>query len=111
MKIKTNSLEPGEPKDIEGSTLYDIYKAFATPEETVAIEKQYAEGIAWGTLKQRLFEYINDHIGPARDEYDRLMADPTIVEAELQRGAARAREVAEPYLQQIRSAIGIRKLG
>jgi tryptophanyl-tRNA synthetase len=111
MKIKTNSLEPGEPKDIEGSTLYDIYKAFATPEETAAVEKQYAEGIAWGAMKQQLFEYINDHIGPAREEYDRLMADPSIVEAELQRGAARAREVAEPYLQQIRSAIGIRKLG
>ena len=34
MKIKTNSLEPGEPKDIEGSTLYDMYKAFATPRIT-----------------------------------------------------------------------------
>ena len=32
MKIKTNSLEPGEPKDTEGSTLFDIYKAFATPQ-------------------------------------------------------------------------------
>ena len=30
MKIKTNSLEPGEPKDTQDSTLYDIYKAFAT---------------------------------------------------------------------------------
>ncbi|MBT8085419.1 MAG: tryptophan--tRNA ligase, partial [Woeseia sp.] len=29
MKIKTNSLEPGEPKETEGSTLYDIYRAFA----------------------------------------------------------------------------------
>jgi len=32
MKIKTNSLEPGEPKDPADSTLFDIYKAFATPE-------------------------------------------------------------------------------
>ena len=111
MKIKTNSLEPGEPKDIEGSTLFDIYKAFATPEETAAVEKQYAEGIAWGAMKQQLFEYINDHIGPTREAYDRLIADPSIVEAELQKGAQRAREVATPYMDKIRSAIGIRRLG
>jgi tryptophanyl-tRNA synthetase len=110
MKIKTNSLEPGEPKDVDGSTLYDIYKAFATPEETAEVEKLYAEGIGWGDMKQRLFEYINDHISPARNEYDRLMADPGIVEAELKKGAIRARELAVPYLDEIRSAIGIRKL-
>jgi tryptophanyl-tRNA synthetase len=111
MKIKTNSLEPGEPKQTEGSTLFDIYKAFATPEETVEIERLYADGIAWGAMKQLLFEYINDHIKPTRQEYDRLVADPAVVEAELNKGAARAREIAVPYMAQIRDAIGIRKLG
>ena len=111
MKIKTNSLEPGQPKDIDGSTLFEIYKAFATPEETRAVERQYQEGIGWGDMKQQLFEYINEHIAPAREEYDRLIADPAVVEAELQKGAARAREVAVPYMQQIRRAIGIRRLG
>ena len=111
MKIKTNSLEPGEPKDINGSTLYEIYKAFATSEETAAVEKQYAEGIAWGAMKQQLFEYLNEHIGPAREEYGRLIADPAIVEAELQKGATRAREVAVPNMDKIREAIGIRRLG
>ena len=111
MKIKTNSLEPGEPKDTEGSTLFDIYKAFATPEETQEIADKYAAGVAWGEMKQILFEYINEHIKPARDEYDRLIADPGIVEAELQKGAVRARDVATPYIEQIRSAIGIRRLG
>ncbi len=111
MKIKTNSLEPGEPKETEGSTLFDIYRAFATPEETSAVEKLYADGIAWGAMKQMLFEYINEHIKPARDEYDRLIADPAVVEAELQKGAERAREFAVPYMAQIRDAIGIRRLG
>ena len=111
MKIKTNSLEPGEPKDTEGSTIFDIYKAFATPEETIEVEKFYADGIAWGAMKQKLFEYINEHIKPAREEYDRLIADPGVVEAELRKGAERAREVAVPYMAEIRNAIGIRKLG
>ena len=41
MKIKTNSLEPGQPKDINNSILYDIYRAFATPEETKNIQLLY----------------------------------------------------------------------
>jgi tryptophanyl-tRNA synthetase len=111
MKIKTNSLEPGEPKDINGSTLYDIYKAFATPDEVQEIEKRYAEGIAWGEMKQVLFEYLNEHLKPARAEYQRLMDDPAEVERALIKGAEKAREVSVPYLDQIRNAVGIRKLG
>ena len=111
MKIKTNSLEPGEPKDPSDSTLFDIYKAFATPAETEAMAARYADGIAWGEMKQTLFEYINEHIKPARQEYDRLIADPASVEAELQKGAERAREVAVPYLNELKHAVGIRTLG
>jgi tryptophanyl-tRNA synthetase len=110
MKIKTNSLEPGEPKDPTDSTLFDIYKAFASEAETREIEQRYADGIAWGEMKQLLFEYINEHIKPARDEYERLVADPAVVEQELRKGAERAREIAVPYLQEIRQAIGIRRL-
>jgi len=111
MKIKTNSLEPGEPKDTQDSTLFDIYRAFATPDEVADIAKHYAEGIAWGEMKQLLFEYINEHVKPAREEYERLIADPAVVEAELKKGAERAREIAVPYIGQIRDAIGIRSLG
>ena len=111
MKIKTNSLEPGEPKDTEDSTLFDMYKAFATDDEVKDIEKKYAEGIAWGEMKQVLFEYINDHIKPARDEYQRLIDDPAIVEKALLNGAEKAREISVPFIQEIRHAVGIRILG
>ena len=111
MKIKTNSLLPGEPKDPADSTLYDIYKAFATPAETRAIEEKYSAGIAWGEMKQALFEYLNEHLRPARAEYARLLADPAVVEQELVKGANRAREIAAPFLDRIRAAIGIRRLG
>jgi len=110
MKIKTNSLEPGEPKDTEGSTLFEIYKAFASADETADIEKRYADGIAWGEMKQVLFEYINEHIKPARAEYQRLIDDPAVVEQELLKGAEKASEISAPYLEEIRYAVGIRKL-
>ena len=111
MKIKTNSLEPGEPKETEGSTLFEIYKAFAAPDEVAAIEKRYAEGIAWGEMKQVLFEYINDHLKPAREKYQQLIDNPAHVEEALQEGARKARKISVPYLDEIRHAVGIRQLG
>jgi tryptophanyl-tRNA synthetase len=53
---------PGEAKDIEGSTLFEIYKAFVTPTETKAIAIPYADGIGCCDMKQLLVEYINDYI-------------------------------------------------
>ncbi|HWM27506.1 MAG TPA: tryptophan--tRNA ligase [Woeseiaceae bacterium] len=111
MKIKTNSLEPGEPKETSDSTLFEIYRAFATGAEVGSIETRYAEGIAWGDMKQLLFEYINGHIKPARQEYRRLMDEPSEVERRLLIGAEKAREISVPFLAEIRHAIGIRKLG
>ena len=111
MKIKTNSLEPGEPKDPDESSLFAIYAAFATRDETEAMRARYAEGIAWGQMKQELFEYVNDHLRGARAEYERLMAEPDYVEAVLGKGADKARAFATPFLETIRRRVGIRPLG
>jgi tryptophanyl-tRNA synthetase len=111
MKIKTNSLEPGEPKDTRDSTLFDIYKAFATDAEVSEVERRYAEGIAWGEMKQLLFEYLNEHLKPSREEYQRLLDHPGQVEYELLKGAEKARAVSVPFIAEIRHAVGIRKLG
>jgi tryptophanyl-tRNA synthetase len=110
MKIKTNSLEPGQPKDTNDSALYDIYRAFATEAETDAVRKRYAEGIGWGDMKQLLFERINTELKPARAEYDRLIANPREVEQHLTRGAEKARAVSRPFLAEIRKRVGIRPL-
>jgi tryptophanyl-tRNA synthetase len=110
MKIKTNSLEPGQPKDPSDSALFDIYRAFATDAETEAVRKRYAEGIGWGDMKQLLFERINAELKPARAEYDRLVADPGEVEKILLRGAEKARAVSRPFLAEIRKRVGIRPL-
>ncbi|MEX2122487.1 MAG: tryptophan--tRNA ligase [Woeseia sp.] len=110
MKIRTNSLEPGEPKDTRDSTLFDIYKAFAAEAEVREVETRYAEGIAWGEMKRVLFEYVNEHIKPARKEYRRLMENPSEVEQQLLKGAVKAREISSPFIDEVRYAIGIRKL-
>ena len=110
MKIKTNSLEPGQPKETDDSALYAIYRAFATPEETATVRERYAAGIGWGEMKQLLFERINAELAPARAEYERLIAAPGEVEELLGQGAEKARAVSRPFLDAIRERVGVRSL-
>jgi tryptophanyl-tRNA synthetase len=109
-KIKTNSLEPGEPKDPEGCTLFSIYQAFATPAQVADIRQRYAEGIAWGEMKQVLFEHINEHITPARERYEALLNAPQHIEQQLQEGAEKARAISVPFMQTLRKAVGISRI-
>ena len=108
--ILTDSRAPGEPKDVEGSALFQIYQAFATPAETEALRQQYSEGIAWGDAKQLLFERIDRDVAPMRERYDDLMAHPEKIEQTLLAGAERARQIATPFVRKLRSAVGLRSL-
>jgi len=110
MKIVTNSLEPGEPKQTTDSALYSIYSAFASDEQRAEMKQAYADGIGWGDAKQQCYELINAEISAAREKYEALIADPALIETRLREGAARAREVATPFMRQIRDAVGIRSL-
>ena len=109
-QITTNSLQPGEAKDPDSCTLFEIYSAFASPEETLVVRQAYANGIGWGDMKGQLFEYLNDYLTPARKRYEEIMTDPAYIEAELQKGAAKARAHSEPFMQRLRSAVGIMSL-
>jgi len=111
MKIVTNSLEPGQPKDTTDSALYSLYAAFASAEQRAAMQRAFAEGIAWGEAKQQTFELIDADLGAARDRYEDLISRPARIEEILQAGAARARSFATPFMQRLRSAVGIKRLG
>ena len=109
--IVTDSRAPGEPKDTEGSALFQLYQAFATPEETAAFAQAFADGIGWGDAKQRLFERIDADVAPLREKYEALIAKPADIEAILRDGAARLREkYAIPFLAELRDAVGLRDL-
>ncbi len=108
--ILTDSRAPGEPKDTEGSALFQIYQAFASAEETATLAKSYAEGISWGDAKQVLFERIDREVAPMRARYEELISNPAQVDALLLQGAAKARELATPFIKELRHAVGLRAL-
>jgi tryptophanyl-tRNA synthetase len=111
MKIQTNSLGPDESKDPDTCTLFSIYRAFATADETRAMADRYRQGIAWGVMKQELYEYINAILSEPRQRYNELINNPKDIEEILAKGAQKARAYSVPFLEKIRSAIGIRSLG
>ena len=106
-KIKTNSLEPGEPKDPDTCTLFQIYSAFASAEETQAMRDDYAAGIGWGDAKNRVFEHLNEQLRAPRERYQALMEDPGHIETVLLQGAERARAEAAPLMDRLRVAAGL----
>jgi tryptophanyl-tRNA synthetase len=110
MGLLTDSRAPGEPKDTEGSALFQIYQAFATPDETEAMRQAYASGIGWGEAKQQLFERLDAEIAPMRAAYEHYMTHPDEVEAILLAGGAKARAIATPFTHKLRHAVGLRNL-
>ena len=108
--IVTDSRAPGEPKQIEGSALYQIYQAFATETESTALQQSYANGISWADAKQVLFERVDRELAPMRERYGALINDPAKIEAILQAGAQKARALSAPLAARLRRAIGLRDL-
>ena len=109
-KIKTNLLEPGDPKDPDDSTVFQIWQAFATPEQTADMRQAFVDGIAWGEAKQQLFELMNAELAEPRQRYEELLANPGSIEVVLREGAEKARAQSAPLLAKVREAIGIGSL-
>jgi len=110
MKIITNSLEPGEPKDSENCTVFDLYKNFASEDEILGLQKAYDEGISWGDAKEKLFHKVNSQLEPIRDKYDQLHQDKNYINDVLNDGAKKARSHAAEKISQIKEVIGISKI-
>lgn len=109
-KVKTNLLEPGQPKDPADSTVFQIWQAFATPEQATYMREQFAAGIAWGQAKKELFALIDAEVAPARERYNELMNDPAHIEIVLKKGAEKARSEASALLSKVRRSVGIAPL-
>ena len=110
-KIKTNLLEPGDPKDTEDSTLFEIWSAFANTEQKAWMAEEFANGIAWGQAKKELFALLNAELEEPRARYMELLETPELIEQKLQEGGEKARALAAPLLDSLRDAVGIRALG
>ncbi len=109
-RIITDSRPPGQAKDTEGSAVFELYRAFASDEETAAMREAFADGISWGEAKRRLFERIDSELKPMRERYYQLISRPAQIEETLRFGGRKARALAIGLVSQVRMAVGIAPL-
>ena len=108
MSIVTDSTPMEEPKVPEGNSIYELYKLFATKEETEAMAENFRKGgYGYGHAKKALLEVYHRLFDPFRARREELAKDPATLEDILQDGAKRARAAAAPTMERVRTAVGL----
>jgi tryptophanyl-tRNA synthetase len=106
-QIVTDATPLEEPKDPESSVVYQLYKLVASPDDANAMASQLmAGGYGWGHAKKELLGALIDGFAEERDTFNRYMADLPMLDAELAKGAAKARLVADATVGRLRAALG-----
>ncbi len=107
MKIKTDSTPPEEPKKYDSNDLITFFEEFSSLDKVKEMKSKYDKGIAWGEVKQELFEEINMSLKDKREIYNHYMEDSAALSKVLEEGAQKAREITSPLLAEVKKAIGV----
>ncbi|MGH7571605.1 MAG: tryptophan--tRNA ligase [Gemmatimonadota bacterium] len=92
------------PEKAGVNNLLEIYELL-TCHDRPTIEARFA-GKGYGALKGEVAEVVIEALRPVREQYRTLVTDPSELDRILRSGAARAREVAEPKLQEVKQKVG-----
>lgn len=107
MKIKTDSLPPTAPKDPQASIVFQIYKEFATAQQTQDLENKLKKGCGWGEVKLELFELLEKKFQTQKDTYQTLLSNKKKLDQILHDGAVKARLKAKEVMQKVRKTTGV----
>lgn len=109
MSIVSDSRSLEDPKDPETDNTFKLYALLGTTEQVETMRQNYLKGgFGYGHAKTALLELILDKFKEQRKTYDHLMANPDLLEKELAIGEAKAGQLANDKLNQIRSVLGYR---
>lgn len=108
MRIVTDSKRPEEPKDPDECNVFAIYRHFADADAVEAKRQLYLDGgLAYGDMKNDLYELLETTFAAQRGQYDTLMENRDELDRVLEKGAEKARAIAVPILAKVRKAIGV----
>ncbi|WP_270180778.1 tryptophan--tRNA ligase [Alkalihalobacillus sp. CinArs1] len=107
-KIKTDSTKPHEAKDPDDSTVFALYREFASQDEVSKMRDRFENGIGWGEAKKELFEAMNHVLEEPRRKYKYYMENREELDRILAEGAGKARAKAKPLLNEVKQKIGIK---
>ena len=109
MQIATSSETLEEPKDPEGSTVWQLCRQLAPGAADTMAEKLRAGGYGWGHAKQDFYEALEAELAPMRARYEALRADEDGLDMMLLDGKLKAQRIARATMERVRDAVGIRK--
>src|SRR5215472_12863062 len=110
MSIKTDSTPVEAPKPTENSALYQLLKLLVPEPEFAQIDRSWkAGGTGYGEYKKQLLHFFHSQFDPARKRRQELLENRGEVERVLRSGAERARQIAEPIIDGVRRATGLRR--
>lgn len=106
-EIVTDATPLEDPKDPDSSVVHQLYTLVASDSDAQQMaDALRAGGYGWGHAKKALLDAIVDGFAREREEFHRWMQDVAALDAELAKGANRARAVAQPVLKRVREKIG-----
>lgn len=107
MGIATDSTPLEEPKDPDTCNVFALYKLIANEEQTAVMRKNYEAGnYGYGHAKQALFELVKERFQETREKYEYFINNPAEVDKALEKGAEKARLVANEVLKKVRAKSG-----
>ncbi|MFN5634409.1 MAG: tryptophan--tRNA ligase [Flavobacteriia bacterium] len=107
MGIVTDSKELEDSKDPETCNVYALYALLATESQRNEMREKYlAGGFGYGHAKQALFELIMKRFEKERGTYEHLMNNTALIDSALEKGAEKARKVAQSVIRRARVKLG-----
>lgn len=108
MRIVTDSTPVEDPKNPSKCTIFALLSLATSEQERQQWHQRYVEGgMGYGEAKKRLVELTNELLAPFRQRYEELSQDSDYVEDVLREGGKKARAIAAPLMERVRSATGI----
>lgn len=105
-RIVTDSRRPDEPKDPDSSSIFQLYRSFAAPDDVTAMRERFTGGgMGYGEAKALLFDAMDAALREPRAKYRALLADPRGLDDVLAQGAAAARVPARHTLARVSQAM------
>jgi tryptophanyl-tRNA synthetase len=108
MRIVTAPIPVEDPKDPDACNIYKLSRLFLDKAGDAALRQRYqAGGLAFGEVKQELFETVRDYFAPQAEYRRELLANPDGIRETLARGADKARHAASKTLRKVRKKTGL----
>ena len=106
MSIKTDCQDINAPKNPDEILLFEVLRSITDSEIVTEVEEGLRKGgLGYGTIKKMILAELQPVLEPLYEKYQYYLANFDTVEELLEQGAVKARALAKPVLDKVKSAV------